>query len=306
MALAKNTFGATTFSCDINGKRAGFLVSFDPPSMEVDKIDSALGPDLIKKQALGNLQYGDAKASFNPAHSKPWMEVIDSVFNKACTEFEFRADLADHNFKSKRAVIMGGCLIKKVTLGKLAAGDGKKHWDISMEWEGEKVTFEKGDDKVLSGIIAAKEKGWLCSNFEPSGFPGGIDPASFIDIDCGSMTAKVGTEHVGMFRNGTKHYTGYEVGGLKTTNSSIAYEAALAYVNKVMQDGAIDDSEYIDCGCAIKDMTMKKTLGEITWKGVACQKFTWAPQLKSGGDTMSNFSIDYVVEQLLFTPTHVA
>lgn len=304
MALAKKAYALNAFSTKINGVEAGFLVSFDPPSLEADKITSGLGPDGIAKMSLGNPTYGTAKCSINPAHSPPWMDVINSVFDKKCTEFQFRCDLANHDYKSMRAINMGGCLITKVGLGKLSAGDGKKHWDINLEWECEDLVFEKGDDKVISGQIKGKEKNWLCSNFEPQGVPGGIEAQSVIDIECGSMSAKVGKEHVGMLRHPTRHYAQWTVDGLKTVHSSIAYDSVLAYVNKVLKDGVIDDSEYADWGVDIKDQTMKKVLGTINFGGTACQKFDFSGQMKAG-DTMSNMTITWVMETLRFIPKHV-
>ncbi|KAB2911131.1 MAG: hypothetical protein F9K40_01335 [Kofleriaceae bacterium] len=304
MALAKKAYATSNFACTINNEAAGFLVSFDPPSMEADKISSGLGPDGITKQALGNPTYGTAKCEINPAHSPPWMEVINSVFDKKCTEFQFRCDLANHDFKSQRAIEMAACLITKVGLGKLSAGDGKAHFKFNVEWECEDLIFLKGDDKVISGQIKGKEKNWLASNFEPQGVPGGIEPESIIDIECGSMTAKVGKEHVGMFRHPTRHYAKWDVDGLKTTHSSIAFDSALAYVNKVLKDGAITDNEYTDWGTDLKDQTMKTVLGTINWTGTACQKFDFSPQLKAG-DAMSTFTITWVMETLRFTPKHV-
>ncbi len=303
MALAKQAYAVSNFTCAIDGVAAGFLNSFDPPTMEVDKISVALGPDCETQQALGNLNFGDAKASINPAHSAAWLTVINSVFDKACTEFQIRVDLADHNYKSKRAIAMAGCLIKKIGLGKLAAGDGKKLWDMSFEWESEDVIYEKGTDAVIQGVLGTKNKNWLCSNFEPMGMPGGIEANSVIDIDCGSMSAKVGKEHVGMLRQASKHYTKWDVDGVKSTHSSIAYNTALAYVNKVIRDGAIQDEEYAPWSVDLKDQTFKTVLGSINYTGSACQKFTWSPQLKSG-DTMSNFTIDWVVQTIRFEPKH--
>ncbi len=203
----------------------------------------------------------------------------------------------------RRAIEMSGCLIKEIGLGKLSAGDGKKLYEISITFEMEKCTFLKGDDKVIQGTLGTKNKNWLCSNFEPVGMPGGIQGESVIDIEAGKMTAKIGKEHVGMFRYGTKHYTSWEVAGLKTTHLPIAYDAALAYVNKVLADGAITDEEYMPWSVDIKDQTMKNVLGTINYTGTAPQKFTWSPQLKGGGDTMSNFSIDWLLQTLRFIPS---
>lgn len=301
MALAKSAYAVSNFICAIDGQAAGFLTSFDPPTLGADKISTALGPSSETEQALGNVEYGDAKCALNPAHVQPWITVMNSVFDKACTEFNVRVDLANHDYKSKRAIEMTGCLIKEVNLGKLSAGDGKKLYEISLTWEVEDLKFIKGDDKVIAGTLGAKNKNWLCSNFEPVGIPGGIASESVIDWECGKMSAKVGKEHVGMFRLPTRHYAKWDVDGVKSTHSSIGYDAALAYVQKVLADGNITDGEFAAMSVDIKDQTMKNVLGTINYTGMACQKFTWAPQLKSG-ETMSNFTIDWVVQTIRFEP----
>ncbi len=303
MALGKVAYAVTKFFVSFDGQdKGGWINSFDPPTIEADKIGSALGPDGETQAALGNPNYGPAKCALGLAHIKPWMTVMNSVFDKACTEFNVRVDLANHDFKSKRAIDMKGCLITEIGLPKLSAGDGKKLAEMTFSWEVETCEFLKGDDKVITGVIGNTNKNLLASNFEPVGMPGGIQSESVIDVETGKMTAKIGKEHVGMFRHHTKHYAAWEVAGLKTTHSSIAYDTALAYVNKVLKDGAITDDEYVPWSIDMKDQTMKKVLGTINYTGTACQKFTWSPQLKAGGDTMSNFTIDWVLQTIRYEP----
>lgn len=302
MALAKNAYATTNFLCAIDGAGSNFLMTFDPPTLEADKIEVPLGAQGETERALGNPTYGDAKCTINPAHSAPWLTIINSVFDKSCVEFQARVDLCNHDYKSKRAVQMDGCLIKEVGLGSLKAGDGKKLLEFSLTWEMETLAFLKGDDKVISGVLGSKNKNWLASNFEPIGLPGGIPGESVTEIDMGKMAAKIGKEHVGMHRFATKHYTAWDFSGLKTTHSSIGYDAALAYVQKIVQDGNITDGEYTDWEVALKTQTMKDVLGTVVYTKTAPQKFTWSPQLKGGADSMSTFSIDWLAQTARFKP----
>lgn len=296
-------YNVTNFYLDIDGEAGGYLSSFTAPTVEVEEISQALGPGGETKKMTGNLKYGDVKYVYNMSQTGKMWTVVESVLKKACTEFNMGVVLADQNYKGKRRIDMTGCLVKEISFPKLDAKDGKKHMEMTITAQAEKVDF-KPDSGNVSGIISKKAKNWLVSNFETSGMPGGIPPQSVLNMDLPKITVKTAEEHHGMFRLPTRHYAAWETSGLKTEHSSTGFDAVRDLVNKVIMDGALTDEEYSDWAVDVKDQTMKTVLATFTFKYTAPKKFTWAPELKGGQDGMATCSLEWINEETLVDIKH--
>jgi hypothetical protein len=94
--------------------------------------------------------------------------------------------------------------------------------------------------------------------------PGKLSSASVTKVEGLKVSAEIAKEYVGMQRLPTRHYSAWEVSGLKTEHS-FASAAAADYAAKVIQDGAITDEEYTDWGVDIRDQTFA-TLGTLTFR----------------------------------------
>jgi hypothetical protein len=302
MAL-KAGYNVTNFVFDIDGEMGGYLSSFTPPTYEVEEIKQALGPGGETKVMAGNAKIGDVKFAYNMSQTGKMWTVMESVLKKNCTEFSSAVILADQDYKGKRRIDMIGCMVKELSFPKLEAKDGKKHMEATITCSVEGVKFGP-ESNAIQGTISKKAKNWLVSNFEPIGPPGGIKPDSFMVIELPKFTAKIAEEHIGMRRLPTRHYSAWEVGGLKTEHSSTGFNEVKDLCVKVIQDGALTDEEYADWGVDIKDQTMKTVLCSITFKQTAPKKFTWSPELKGGQDTMATCSVDWMMEECFIDNKH--
>lgn len=295
MAL-KAGYNVTNFVLDMDGDMSGYLSSFTAPTIEVEEIKQPLGPGGETKVMLGNPKYSEPKWTVNMSQTGKMWTVMESVLKKNCTEFNMGIVLADQNYKGKRRIDMTGCLVKELSFPKLDAKDGKKAMEMTFTAVVEKVDF-KPDSSAIQGVIGKKAKNWLVSNFIPSGMPGGIEPKSVMNLDLPKFVAKVAEEHHGMNRWPTRHYSAWEVSGLKTEHSSIGFDAVKDLCVKVIADGAITDDEYSAWGVDIVDQTMKTVLATFTFSYTAPKKFTWAPELKGGQDSMATCSVEWVLEE---------
>ena len=302
MAL-KAGYNVTNFVLDFDGEQGGYLSAFTAPTLEVEEIKQSLGPGGETKVMHGNPKWGEAKMVFNISQTGKLWTVMESVLKKDCTEFNMGIVLADQNYKGKRRVDMTGCLVKELSFPKLDAKDGKKHLEVTFTAVCESVEF-KSDSSAIQGVINKTAKNWLCSNFEPSGMPGGIKSDSVMNLELPKFVAKIADENTGMKRFPTRHYSAWEVSGLKTEHSSTGFEEVKALAVKVLQDGAITDEEYSDWGVDIKDQSLKKVLGTFTFKYTAPKKFTWAPELKGGQDGMATCSLDWMLEECFLENKH--
>jgi len=303
MAISGTNYALSNFLYEVNGQQAGTLNAFTPPTYEAEVVSQAMGPDGISKQSIGGKpKVGECKIVYSVAQSGPMWTIIESVLNKNCQEFTSAVILADMNYKGKRRIDMMGCMVKELSFPKLDAKDHKKAFDATVSFTVETLKYSP-ESNAIQGVMSKKFKNWMVANFEPIGMPGGIQANSVMNIELPKLTAKIQMLHVGPNRHPESHYTAWETKGLKTEHASAGFNEVKDLCVKVIQDGAITDSEYADWSVDIKDQTFKTVLGSGIFKQTAPQKFTWAPELKSG-DTMATCSVEWCIEEFRFDNKH--
>ncbi len=287
MALDR-THAASNFYCMVNGQSGGYLQSFTPPSLEVDKIQAQLGPDGFTKFAGGRMKLGDAKAVTNISEANALWQLIEAVQDKNCQYFEAAFGVADANYKSVREIEMTTCLMKEISFKALDAKDSKSLMEVTATWTMEDVKYSNGTGSVIKGNLSNKAKGWQTSYFDPIGVFGGIPPQGITKIDLCKHTAKIVEEHSGMHRRAQKNYASWSTEGLKVEGSATkgAYEAARDYCVKLMYDGVLQETEFVDWSVNIKDPSHKNVVGEVLFIQTAPMKFTTGAEAKVGDAPM--------------------
>lgn len=296
MALVKKGISGANFYAMINGQNGGYLESMTLPTLEAEKISLALGPDGVTKQALGRMKLGDIKVVVGVSEANAMWELIDAVMKKNCKEFEAVLGVADHNYKSIREVELSTCLIKEVAPDELTASDGKALFKVTVTFVAQEVKYSDGSGSVIKGNLSGKQKGWQKSYFDPIGVPGGIPAQSITKISLAKHTAKIVEEHLGMFRHPTKNYAAYGIEGLKTDISATGYEAARDLAIKIMHDGYVEESEFVDWSVNIKDPSHTRTVGEVAFIQTAPHKFTPNAETKGGEDKAMNSTLEWLIE----------
>lgn len=296
MALTAGVNG-TNFVLAINGQAGNFLNSFTAPEMKADLIKVALGPDGVSPQAHGNLTLTDPKWSFAFSHVGPLWDIMNSVLQKQCVEFQARVDLANSNYESVRAVDMIDCLIKEISFSNLEAKDGKGLFEVTMTSQISNVKYAAGDKKKLQATGKNNAKRVLKSNFRPQ-LPGGLKPESVTKMELPKLTCKIGQEAFGVQRLPTFHYAAWEVSNLKTEHSQTDYEGVRAYVQKIIQDGEVTPEEYAPAAVEILSHNLKETLTTFNFGGCAPYEFKWGAEFKGGQDAMSQVTVAWTTETM--------
>lgn len=303
MAVTGTNYALSNFLFEVNGQQAGTLSAFTPPTYEAEVVGQAMGPDGFTKQSIGGKpKVGEAKLTYSVAQSGPMWDIIESVLNKNCQEFTSAVILSDMNYKGKRRIDMMGCMVKELSFPKLDAKDHKKAFDATVSFTVETLKYSP-ESAAIQGTMSKKFKNWMVANFECIGMPGGISGASVMNVELPKLTAKIQMLHVGPNRHPESHYTAWEIKGLKTEHASADFNAVKDLCVKVIQDGAITDSEYGSWQVDLKDQTFKTVLGSMMFNETAPNKFTWAPELKSG-DTMATCSVEWVLEEMRWKNQH--
>lgn len=297
MALAKGIAGSNFYAM-INGQSGGYLQSATMPSIELEKITLPLGPDGITKKTGGAMKYGDVKVVTNISEANALWQLIESVMNKNCQEFESVIGVADHNYKSVREVEMMTCLMKEVSFSTLKADDGKGLFEVTATWLPTDVKYSPGGGSVIKGNLSNKAKGWQKKYWVPVGPPGGLPAQCITEIALCKHTAKLVLEHTGMTRRPTLNYSAWDVDGLKITGSAAygGYEAARDFSIKLMYDGILQESEFVDWSVNIMAPDHKSQVGEVTFIQTAPIKFTTAAEHKGGEEKPMQWTWDMICE----------
>ncbi len=296
MALAKAT-GHGNFYCQINGEAGGYLESFTAPTIEIQKIEANNGPDFQVKYGGGRVQFGKIKLVTNISEANALWELIDSVMKKNCREFEAVFGVADQNYKSIREVDMIGCLMESVSFSALDAKEAKSLMKVTCEFVASNVKYRNGTGTVIKGNLSSKAKGWQVPYFDAIGVPGGIPPQCISKIDLPKHTVKIIDEHHGQFRLPTRNFGAYKCEGLKITGSyaSGGFEAARDYAVKLMYDGVLQESEFMDWSVNVKDPSHKNVIGEFSFIQTACSKFSMG-EAKGNGD-LAQWDMEFMCEE---------
>jgi hypothetical protein len=290
------SYGATRFWLGINGQFAGYLETFSAPAAKVEDIKFSAGPDSVQFRSHGNLSYGDCKAKFAFSQSGPLYDIVNALIQKNAVEFQSRVDLADHNYKSKRAVDMVDCLAKEIQFDKFDVKDGKALYSTTLTWACSSAKYLVGDNKV--GQAASKNEGkrLLKSNFRCT-LPGGIDPKGVTSFEPCKVSVKIGKEGRGDEREELLHFTGWELSSPKSTHSSIDYKAITDYVKKILLDGEVTPNEFQPGALTMLGQNMKDEHATFNFAGMCIHEFNWIDgELKYGGDQMATCSLTWQIE----------
>jgi hypothetical protein len=291
----------TNFMLAINGAAGGFLNSFTAPDFKTELIKVPLGPDGISPQAHGNFSLSDPKFSFALSHVGPLWDIMNSVLQKQCVEFQARIDLANQNYESMRAVELINCLVKELSFSNWEGKDGKGLAEVTMTCAIEDAKYLKGDKKKLQATAKNNAKRILKSNFRTQ-LPGGLKGESVLKFETPKLTCKVAREDTGASRAWTNHYAAWELSNAKTEHSHTDHDALIAYVTNIMKDGNITPEEYGPMAVEVLSHNLKETLMTFEFTGCAPYEFKWAPELKGGQDTMVSSTVSWTTETFKLTP----
>jgi len=295
MAL-KTGFTVQSFAWeDPDGVVVGYLSKFTPPGYKVETIEQGLGPDIVTKKMAGNVTPSTAKASIGVSQATTLYNWIAAVWQKAPVEHSGAVLLANQNYEVMRRIDMTGCMIKQVKLPDLDAKDGKKFFDIDIEFQPESIAFTKGSGKLQS-TLGKNHKNWLTSNWVLE-IPG-IDCKYATKVKLPTMDVALATEYHGAFRHPTFHYSAPKLSSWSVELSNPGFESALAVAKKQLQDGILSEGDFVDCRVVILDQSCTKELGEIILKSCGIIKFDWSPALEGGKDGQALCTIEWMIEEM--------
>ena len=240
MAKLPGTNVALTF-LEINGKGAGLIRDFKPPTYEVETINPGLAATGGVKRAFGSPKISKAVVTFPISQTGPLFDWAAAFMRKEVVETDLAIIMADQNYQARLRVDLLRCLITEIAFPPLEGGS-KDPFEVTVTFQPNGIKYSKAGGRVDTSSMP-KNKAWTISNFRLT--TPGIDGKYVSRVDLPTLSLRISKESVGEVRPPERH-TSWEIGGLKTEHSSLGFDAALDLVTRTLQDGVISESESMD------------------------------------------------------------
>jgi hypothetical protein len=301
--MSTRTYTAGRFVLDIDGYNVGFLKKFEGLNMEADVVANDLGPDNIQKKHVAGIKWTSGKATVGMGMGKGMYEWIKAAFDKGYVTKNGTLTSADFDYKAQSQLTFFNALITGVTVPKLDAtpGTGSAAY-FDVEFEAEQVRWAKGGGEVIKGKVGPKQKAWLSNNFRLT--MGSLPCNRVSTIDSFTWKCAVAPDHIGTFREPTKHPAKVTTPDLKFSISKADHQAWADAARKWFVDGNHLEGDEMNGQIEFLGPDMKTVLGSIELIGCGFKKFS-ADAHEANSEKIARFNVEMYVEGMKFNLTEV-
>jgi hypothetical protein len=296
MAINSRSHTAGRFALDIGNYNVGFLKKFSGLAMEADIVANDLGPDNVQKKHVSNIKWTPGKATVGIGMGKGMYDWIRASFDKAFFPQDGMFTAADFDYKAQTRLEFSSAIITSVTVPKLD-GSSKDAAYFDIEFEPEKVRWTKAGGEDIRSKIGPKQKAWLCSNFRVE--IGDLPCDRVSTVDSFTWKCSVATDHVGIFRENTKHPAKVTVPDLKLSISNADHPAWADRAHKWFIDGECREENEMHGRIVFLGPNMKDELGEIELQNVGFKKFS-DDDSEANSEKIKRFNVELYVEKMIF------
>jgi hypothetical protein len=299
MGANDRTYTGGRFALDIDGFNVGFLKKFSGLAMEADIVTNDLGPDNRQKKHVSNIKWTPGKATIGIGMGKGMYDWIKAAFDKGYITKNGTFTSADFNYKAQSSLTFSRALITEVTVPKLD-GSSKDAAYFDIGFEAEEVRWAKGGGEDIRGKIGPKQKAWLCSNFRVE--IGGLPCERVATVDSFTWKCSVAPDHLGIFREPTKHPAKVTTPDLKFSVSYADHQAWADAARKWFVDGNHLESDEMNGLIEFLGPDMKTVLGSIELVGCGFKKFG-ADAAEANSEKIKRFNVEMYCEGMRFNLT---
>lgn len=301
MSIKTGQYAVSNFLVEIDGKTAGYLSTFQPPSFEREEMTSALGPDIVTKKGVSNTKVGEASAQYNISQANEWLEWCRTVWKKQCVEKNVVVNLADQDYNLKRGIEMMDCCITGIEWPALKASD-KSDFKVTAKFQPQRINYIKGSGKAQSQL-GKKAKNWQVANWKVHEFAG-LKTSHITSQDICKITPKLAREQHGQFDHALINYASVDIGSVKNEWSSASYQQCEDWARRVLLGAEVDEASEQTMIIDMLAPNMKDILGTFTLIGCGLKKFDWAPKLEGGKEGNALCTMEWLVEDFDMVVTH--
>ena len=253
-----------SLALELGGKPVTGLRSLQLPGYQVEQVVVATGPGHAARLGA-NISISAMEAEFDLLQQDALSDWALSLAQGSAQPTDGAALLLDQNYAERRRVEWSGGLITALKFPKLDAREAKTPFRLGIQWLPATVSYAKASGKVVKLPAAKNKKAALTANFRVLGLP--FDASFVASVSLPTVTAKLAEEGIGDTRLLVRSYAQVDLGELKIEVLARTREEILAWVQKLIDDGRIADSEYLGLDIELLDPTLKKVLLSLQLSG---------------------------------------
>jgi hypothetical protein len=289
MATRPSTAGSSAL--ELNGLLAGRARSLQMPGYRVDQVVVPSGPGKAARLAT-NVSISTMAARIDLGEPGPLLEWALSLPRGNPLATDGAALVLDANRRVQRRVEWSDGLITELRLPLLDASS-KLGFSLDLTWQPSSVSYAQPSGERLA-LPSVKRRPILTSNFRLAGLP--FDASFITRITLPTVTAQLATEQTGQQRLPSRHYSVIDLGELRLEFAARSRDEALAWVQKLVADGRIADSEYLTLQVELLDASLKNVLASVTLAGCGLLRYEEDP-IVANSEAMPRFALSFGVGQ---------
>jgi len=285
--MATRTTNASRLAVELAGTLAAQVNSLQLPGYRVEQVVVPTGPNASARLGA-NVEITPLDATFALTQSNALTEwALSLPRGRSAQPLDGAALVFDFNNKLTRRVEWTQALVTALRLPELDAAS-KATFSVGITWLPSTVTYAKASGAVVPlPPVSKTKKAPLLSNFRVLGLP--FDGKLVTRITLPAVTATLAAQRPG--------YAQVDLGEVKLVMAARSRDEALAWVQKVVDDGQIADHEYLNLNIELLDAALKNVLLTVQLSGCALLGYEES-RLDSAQEALGTVTLRFAVGKL--------
>jgi hypothetical protein len=270
------------------------LKSFDGGNIKGEVVTVNMGPQQVALKHISTLTFEPFAIDVALSMGKPLAEWITASLNLSPTRKKGYVVSTSFDNKAQSYRHFSEAFITEITIPALDA-TSKESAYFTIRFQPEEITYAKGDDAVIEGVVNTKQKKWLSSNFRLR--IGDLPCARVMKVD--SFTIKQGIrDTVGGVRGGhTKEPTNIEIPNLKITFSAADAGPWQEWFTEFVIRGQNGQEKELKGALEFLDPTTPEILGSIELSQIGIFSLG-AEKQEANKDAIARYVAELYVEKM--------
>ena len=292
-AMATVTRAGGALSLELDGLSAGGLRSAQPASLRVEPAPAGPGPEVVVRSGV-RVVLGEMVAQADLVEPGPLVDWLQAVLAGDLSPRDGAVLQSDFNGKLLRRIGFRGARMTALAWPALDASAARQPFTLGLRWLAEAV-----DDAPTKGQArlpaTSRRKPMLTSNFRLAGLPFGADLATRVELP--AVDLQWTGDDLGLHRRALS-------AGRRTFGEAVVTlgmrqaDAARSWVQTLVSDGRVDDSEGLALRVDLLDATLKTVLASVDLGGCLLRGMDEDPIAVGANEVVRQLRLRFAVASL--------
>jgi len=291
--MATVTRAGGALSLELDGLSAGGLRSAQPASLRVEPAPAGPGPEVVVRSGV-RVVLGEMVAQADLVEPGPLVDWLQAVLAGDLSPRDGAVLQSDFNGKLLRRIGFRGARMTALAWPALDASAARQPFTLGLRWLAEAV-----DDAPTKGQArlpaTSRRKPMLTSNFRLAGLPFGADLATRVELP--AVDLQWTGDDLGLHRRALS-------AGRRTFGEAVVTlgmrqaDAARSWVQTLVSDGRVDDSEGLALRVDLLDATLKTVLASVDLGGCLLRGMDEDPIAVGANEVVRQLRLRFAVASL--------